>query len=352
MGKKILVADGSLAVRKLAESLLKRQGYEVLCAEDGASVLDLVKISQPDLIFLDVSLPVLDGHRICKELKGDSKLKDIPVIVLLDAPQMEKEKELRRIGANAFLVKPLNPRDILDNVEKFLKKEDTRPKTPNSPSKDKMQIHPEKEKSKTQLAPGNEKSGIDKPEVISALAEKNKDEFLDILETSDILETLEAPPSDSGSEGPHGFDWFVSELKKEAKEVKQVDLGAQPESKERLISAETSSPAHEKLKEKDKSQKKIKEYRVDEDQNGYKNFLDELKAKSEEFAESLETPGEKSPDQEIPHLNYDKMIKDLIESVSTKIAQEVAKKIDPEILKQILRDEVKKLLSKEGIKAN
>lgn len=340
MSKKILVADDSPTVRKMAESALKKEGYEVLWAEDGASALDIVKTSKPDLIFLDHSPPILDGLRLCKDLKRNDKLKDIPVIMLLDKPQMEKEKELRQAGADAFMVKPFNPKDILEKVREFLNSE-------NISSKHEMQ-----KGLKDELFQTDEKSSIDQTESSPTLSKKKEktDEFLEIIETSDFLESLETGSSDTKE--PHGFDWFVSELKKETEEIKEVDLGAKPESKERLNLAETSSLAHEKLKEKDKSEKKTKGYQIDEDQNGYENFLNELKVKSEEFAESIGTDGEKYLDQKIPHLNYDKMIKDLIESVSTKIAQEVAKKIDPEILKQILRDEVKKLSRKEGIKAN
>jgi DNA-binding response OmpR family regulator len=343
MGKKILVADGSPAVRKAAESLLKKQGYEVLCAEDGVSALGLIKNNTPDLIFLDVSLPIVDGHRICKELKGDSKLKDIPVIMLSDKTQMDKEKELRQIGADAFMVKPCHPKDILERVEKFLKKKNTSLKTQNSGSKDKIEIHHERKKSKNELVHGDEKRGIDKLKMSSASPEKEKktDNFLDILETSAALESLEAPSSDSDAEGPHGFDWFMSELKKEAEEAGKVDLGAKPESKEKLNSAEITSFAHEDSRKKDKDEKKAPIYQIDEDQKGYEDFLNELQNRLEE------PKVEESLDHKIPSINYDQMIKALIESISSKIAQEVVKKIDPEILRQIVRDELEKLRKDE-----
>jgi DNA-binding response OmpR family regulator len=345
MGKKILVADDSPTVRKVTESLLKKQGYEVLCAEDGASALSLAKINKPDLIFLDDSLPILDGLSVCEELKGNDQLKDIPVIMLLDIPWTEKES--RGVRADAFMVKPLNPKDILENVEKFLKKENTDLKAQNSSFRDKRESRHEKKKSKSELVPGDEKSSIEKTEVSSALSKKKgkTDASLDIIETSDFLESLESPPSDSDAKEPHGFEWFMWELKKETEEAEKVDLGAKQESKEKLNSAETTSLAHEDLKKKDKDEKKAKVYQIDEDQEGYEDFVNEIKEKSEE------SEVKKSFDQKIPTINYDEMIQALIERISTKIAQEVAKKIDPEILERTLRDEVKKL-RKEGIKAD
>jgi len=321
MGKKILVADDSPTIRKLAESLLKKQGYEVLCAEDGADALSLAKTNKPDLIFWDNSLPILDGHGVCEELKGNEELKDTPLLILLTKDQAEKEQELVRMGADGFMMKPFNPKDILERVQESLNRE-------NTDFKDKMQKGPRDE-----LVYAEEKSGIDKTEKSSTLSkeEEKTDESLDILETSEFIESLESS-SGSNVKEPHGFDWFMSEMKKEMEETEQADLDVEQKSEAEIISAEIASLDRVELKKKDKDEKEVKVDEIDEDQKRYEDV-------------------EKSSDQKIPSLNYDKMIKDLIEKVSTKIAQEVAKKIDPEILKQMVRDEVEKL-RKERIKAN
>jgi DNA-binding response OmpR family regulator len=226
MGKKVLVADDSPTVRKVMESLLKKQGYEVLCAEDGASALNLAKINKPDLIFLDDSLPILDGLSVCEELKRNDQLKDIPVIMLLDKPWTERES--RGVRANAFMVKPLNPKDILENVEKFLKKGNAHLKAQDSSLRDKKESRHEGKKSKNELVSGDHKSSIEKTETSPALSKKEKktDESLDIIETSDFLESLQSPSSDSGAKEPHGFEWFMWELKKETQEAGEADLGA------------------------------------------------------------------------------------------------------------------------------
>jgi DNA-binding response OmpR family regulator len=339
MSKKILVADGSPTVRKVTESLLKKKGYEVLCAEDGTSALSLAKTNPPDLIFLDDSLPTLDGFSVCEELKRNDKLKDIPVIMLLYKPWTEKES--KEVGADAFLVKPLNPKDILENVEKFLEKENTPLKAQNSSFRDKSEIRPEGKKSKNELVPGDGKSSTKKTEVRPALSKKEEknDDSLDIIETSDFLESLQSPPSDSGAKEPHGFEWFMWELKKEVEEAGEVNSGAKQESKEKL----NSIARREDLRKKDKDEKKAKVYQIDEDQEGFENFANEIKDKLEEFDESIEPEVKKSFDHKIPALNYDGIIQALIENLSTKIAQEVAKKIDPEILERTLRKEIEKL---------
>jgi hypothetical protein len=262
-------------------------------------------------------------------------LKDTPLLILLTKDQAGQEEELKRIGADAFMVKPLSPKDILKKVQEFLKGKDTN-------FKDEMPRGP-----KDELVHTEEKSSIDKTEVSSTLSKKEEqaNESLDILEASDFMESFEASPSDSRGKEPHGFDWFMSELKKEMKEAKPVDLGVKQKSKEKSTSPEVTSLDREDLKKKDKDKKDTKVYEIDKDQKGYEDFVNEIKS------EVKEPKVEESLDQKISSINYDKMIQDMIERVSTKIAQELAKKIDPGILRQIVQDEVEKL-KKDGIKAN
>ncbi|MCK4385402.1 MAG: response regulator [candidate division Zixibacteria bacterium] len=319
MSKKILVADDSPTIRKVAESLLKKQGYEVFCAEDGASALGLAKTNKPDLIFWDDSLPILDGHGVCEELKGNKELKDTPLIILLTKDEVKKEEKLAQIGADAFMVKPFNPKDILEKVQEFLNRE-------NPNFKDEM------------------RKGL-KDELAFA------DESLEILETSDFVESLEAPPSGSDETEQHGFDWFVSEMKKEAEETQKIDLGTEQETKEETISPEATSFDQKDLKKKDEDKKDAKAYEIDKNQKGYEDFINELKRELKKSDGTTGPQVEKSSDQKIPPINYDEMVQKLIETISTKIAQELVKKIDPEILKQMVQDEVEKL-KKEGIKAN
>ncbi|MFQ6002381.1 MAG: response regulator, partial [Candidatus Zixiibacteriota bacterium] len=330
----ILVADDSLTIRKVTESLLKKQGYEVLCAEDEASALSRVKTSKPDLIFWDHSPPIWDSHRVREELKRNDELKDIPLIILLTKDQV-KEEELMRIEADSFMVKPFNPRDILEKVREFLNRE-------NANSKDEMRTEP-----KDDLVHTEKESDIEKTEGSSTLPKKEEkpDESLDILETCEFVESLEPPFFGSDEAEQHGFNWFMSELKRELKETGQADLGAEQESKGEAILTEIASPDRKDSKGKDKEKRRAEAYETDKNQKGCQDFVNESKG------ELKEPEVEKSLDKKIHPLNYDKMLQDLIEKTSTKIAQEVAKKIDPEILKQMVRDEVEKL-RKDEIKAN
>jgi two-component system chemotaxis response regulator CheY len=327
MSKKILVADDSPTVRKAAESLLRKHGYEVLCAEEGASALDLAKASKPDLIFWDASLPALDGRGVCEELKGNDELRDTPLIITLTGEQADKEEELRQLGADAFAIKPFNPKEIVEKVQEFLQGElgDLPAETPAE--------------AEAQPADAEEPSGTDKPQESSASSEEKQkaDESLDIIETSDFLESFKDAISGSEAAEDHGFDWFMDELRKELDEIDQADLGTKPKTKEKASFTETASLPLEESTKEDEGKKKEKVYQIDEEQKGYEDFLGELKRESEEIKI------EESSDQKIPSVDYDEMVCDLIEKISAKVAQEVAKKIDPETLRKTLQDEVEKL---------
>ena len=327
MSKKILVADDSPTVRKAAESLLRKHGYEVLCAEEGASALGMAKTDKPDLILWDASLPVLDGRGACEELKGNDELKDTPVIITLTGEQADKEEELRQLGADAFATKPFNPKEILEKVQEFLHLEsaDLPDETPTEP--------------KEQPVSAEEPSGTDKPQESLAQSEEKKktDESLDIIETSDFLESFKDAISGSAGADDHGFDWFVSELRKELDETEQAALNAKQEAKGEVSSAKMTSLPQEDLRKEEEGKKKKEVYQIDKDRKGYDDLLGELKGELDE------TKVEESSDRKIPPIDYDKMVCDLIEKVSARIAQEVAKKIDPETLKKTLQDEVEKL---------
>ncbi len=332
MGKKILVADDSPTIRKMVESLLKKQGHDILCAEDGAVAAGMAKANKPDLILWDNSLPVSDGHRACKELKGNDELRSTPLIILLTKDQRNKEEELRRIGADAFLVKPLYAKDVLEKARQFLKEGSV-------DLKEEVRDQP-----RHGLVHADEKSTKAGPEdSLSSIKEKErKDQSLDILETSEFLESLQAPSSASDEADYHGFDWFMSELKKELEETRQTDLGTEQKEKEKLGFTKRASWTKEGLGKQGKHEKKDRVYQIDKDQRGYEDLLRELK-------KELRQPGvDESSDQKVAPEDYDKVLRDLIERIATKIAQEVVARIEPEILKQILRDEVERLREKEA----
>ncbi|MFH1336728.1 MAG: response regulator, partial [Candidatus Zixiibacteriota bacterium] len=106
MPGKILIADGSPTIRNVAESLLNKHGYEVFLADDGLKALGVLKLEKPDVLFLDYSLPVLNGEQVLSEFKQSQDLKPAYVIMLLDKENEKRRRELESQGVDAFIVKP------------------------------------------------------------------------------------------------------------------------------------------------------------------------------------------------------------------------------------------------------
>lgn len=118
--KRVLVVDDDPLVVKVLKDPLERAGYDVDTAYHGLEALKQVKERRPDLIILDILMPLLDGFKVARFLKFDQKYKDIPIIVLTSRAT-EGEREMgKKVGANEFLCKPFRLPQIMDAVGRYL----------------------------------------------------------------------------------------------------------------------------------------------------------------------------------------------------------------------------------------
>ena len=118
MTKKILVVDDEPDLLKVTLLRLKKTGYEVLGAVDGQEALDLARQQMPDLIILDVYLPLIDGDEVAKILKKDEKLKHIP-IVLISADGKTLEERARASGSDDYLAKVFDSGALVSMAKKY-----------------------------------------------------------------------------------------------------------------------------------------------------------------------------------------------------------------------------------------
>jgi DNA-binding response OmpR family regulator len=124
---KILVVDDDPDIRDVLEELLQGEGFEVVTANDGAKGLEAVKSESPDLMILDLLMPVMDGFAVCKQL-GDprwSKWKDMPILILTSVREevSQRRYELETglsLDVDDYVEKPLDPDVVLDRVKKLL----------------------------------------------------------------------------------------------------------------------------------------------------------------------------------------------------------------------------------------
>ena len=113
--------DDDLTVIKLAESRLKACGYEVKATSEAPEGLEYAMKNKPDLIVLDVMMPIINGFNFCRLLKSNAEHKNIP-IVLLTARTEETDIAIgQEVGANAYLSKPVNVEDLLNKIKELLK---------------------------------------------------------------------------------------------------------------------------------------------------------------------------------------------------------------------------------------
>jgi CheY-like chemotaxis protein len=120
MGKKVLVADDSKVFRALEEAFLTSRGYTVLHAADGAETLRLTHQERPDLILLDIQMPVMDGVQVLSTVKNNPETKSIPVIVITTIGRDSDLTLLRKGGADDVIAKPINGSELIVKVHKFI----------------------------------------------------------------------------------------------------------------------------------------------------------------------------------------------------------------------------------------
>jgi two-component system, cell cycle response regulator DivK len=119
MAKILLVEDNEMN-RDMLSRRLERKGYTVVCAVDGQAGVDLAKSEMPDLILMDMSLPVLNGWEATQQLKADAATKAIPVIALTAHAMAEDEKRARDSGCDDYDTKPVELDRLLGKIQKLL----------------------------------------------------------------------------------------------------------------------------------------------------------------------------------------------------------------------------------------
>ncbi|MDH4108553.1 MAG: twitching motility response regulator PilG [Gammaproteobacteria bacterium] len=117
-GLKILVVDDSKTIRRTAETLLTKEGCQVFTAIDGFDALSKIADHQPDLIFVDIMMPRLDGYQTCSLIKHNKTFKDTPVIMLSSKDGLFDRARGRIVGSEQYLTKPFTKDELLNAIAK------------------------------------------------------------------------------------------------------------------------------------------------------------------------------------------------------------------------------------------
>jgi two-component system, cell cycle response regulator DivK len=120
MTKRILVVEDQEDNRRIIRDLLTSAGYALIEATDGEAGVRLAETERPDLILMDIQLPVLDGHEATRRIKADPGLRHIPIIVVTSYALSGDDAKAVAAGADAYVAKPFSPRQLLATIRRFL----------------------------------------------------------------------------------------------------------------------------------------------------------------------------------------------------------------------------------------
>jgi len=121
-GLKILVIDDSKTIRRTAETLLAKEGCEVYTAIDGFEALAKIADHRPDIIFVDIMMPRLDGYQTCSLIKHNKAFKDTPVIMLSSKDGLFDRARGRLVGSEQYLTKPFTKDELLGAIHSHVLK--------------------------------------------------------------------------------------------------------------------------------------------------------------------------------------------------------------------------------------
>ena len=119
MPAKIMVVDDEMHLARILQFTLEHEGYDVVTAFDGKEALDTLEKEVPDLVILDLMLPIVDGYKICNIIKTGDRFRDIPVIIL-SARDFGREELDEPLNADLLMEKPFNTEHLLNEISRLL----------------------------------------------------------------------------------------------------------------------------------------------------------------------------------------------------------------------------------------
>ena len=120
-GVKVMVIDDSKTIRRTAETLLRKEGCEVVTATDGFEALAKISDQQPQIIFVDIMMPRLDGYQTCALIKKNSRFHQTPVVMLSSKDGLFDRARGRMVGSDQYLTKPFTKESLLKAVGTHVK---------------------------------------------------------------------------------------------------------------------------------------------------------------------------------------------------------------------------------------
>ena len=117
---KVMVIDDSKTIRRTAETLLRKAGYQVITAADGFDALAKIADNHPEIIFVDIMMPRLDGYQTCALIKNNSEFSSTPVVMLSSKDGIFDKARGRIVGSDLYLTKPFSKDELLGTIKELV----------------------------------------------------------------------------------------------------------------------------------------------------------------------------------------------------------------------------------------
>jgi two-component system chemotaxis response regulator CheY len=121
MSKAVLIVDDSTSMRQMVSSAMKQAGFDVIESANGQEALDEVQGKNVNLVITDLNMPVMDGMTLIRALRAKAEFKFTPILMLTTESQQERKMQGKAAGATGWIVKPFNPEQLLQVVQKVVR---------------------------------------------------------------------------------------------------------------------------------------------------------------------------------------------------------------------------------------
>jgi chemosensory pili system protein ChpA (sensor histidine kinase/response regulator) len=115
----IMVVDDSITVRRVTQRLLKREGYRVVMAADGLQALERLQDERPTVVLSDIEMPRMDGFDLARNIRGDGRLRDLPIIMITSRIAQKHREHARELGVDHYLGKPYSEEELLGLIRHY-----------------------------------------------------------------------------------------------------------------------------------------------------------------------------------------------------------------------------------------
>jgi CheY-like chemotaxis protein len=356
--KKVVVAEASPTIKSVADSLLRQNGYDVVCTSDGVQAWDVIAGEKPDLVLIGQGLSGISGLDLCLRISNDNITGGIPVVIMIGAKDGVTEEQFIASGARGKLRKPFSPKDLLDVVERLTGQGNAKPTKVTEP------VSIQQAKFSTQVSssqqPDHEKESynlewLDLKDVeqngiipkVASFDTSGDDVGLVISEDQYGLSSQQFEPDPEPEYAPpplkkdEDYEWFLGEIKKEMEGKAKNNQKAEPDLS--FSAATTKMPARkpdEPIKFDDLASAN-EQNRTAPIPKAREKVGSEIPPATTYLSPRPENQKDTTNDTGVGKLTEDQIVT-LADRIATRLASQIASRIDRNLIMEAIKAAIKR----------